>query len=188
MLKSMTTAIRLSLVLMLLCGVIYPLVTTVVAQAVFHKEANGSLIESNGKVIGSQLLAQSFDSPQLFHPRASAAKYEGTASAGSNQAVASSEYAKQMAAQIDRLKKENPGLRTIPADLVTTSGSGFDPDLSPEGAKAQMPRISRETGISERQLGLLIDEYTQTRQFGILGEPRVNVLELNLELLRQMKK
>lgn len=187
MLKSVFTAVRLSLVLMLICGIIYPLVTTGVAQAVFHKEANGSLALSDGKVIGSELLAQSFNSPQYFHPRASTAKYDAAASAGSNLAVASPEYAGQMEDQIKAIREDNPGLQSIPADLVTSSGSGLDPDLSPEGARAQIPRISRETGISSRQLDLLIEQHTIARQFGIFGEPRVNVLELNRALMGQMR-
>lgn len=185
--KSVFIAIRVSLFFMIICGLIYPLATTGVAQVLFPKQANGSLIESKGVVIGSELLAQDFESPKLFHPRASAAKYDPTASAGSNLAVASSDYAQGIADQINVLKKENPQLTDIPADLVTVSGSGFDPDLSPEGAKAQVPRISKETGISEKKLGDLVDQLTQSRQLGIFGEPRVNVLELNRELLKQVK-
>jgi K+-transporting ATPase ATPase C chain len=185
--KSVFIAIRVSLLFLLICGLIYPLVTTGVAQALFPKQANGSLIESGGVVIGSELLAQNFESPKLFHPRESAAKYDPTASAGSNTAVASSDYAQAIADKIDALKKDNPNLTDIPADLVTVSGSGFDPDLSPEGAKAQVPRISKETGISEKYLGDLVDQLTKTRQLGIFGEPRVNVTELNMELLKQVR-
>ncbi|GIP21027.1 potassium-transporting ATPase subunit KdpC [Paenibacillus sp. J22TS3] len=187
MLKSVTIAIRLSLVLMLICGVVYPLVTTGVAQAVFHDKANGSLVESGGKVIGSELLGQKFDSPKWFHSRPSAGDYDAAASTGSNRAVASSEYAKEMKEKIASLYKENPGLQSVPADLVTASGSGLDPDLSPEGAKAQIPRVSKETGISEQQLNRLIDDHTTGRQLGVFGEPRVNVLELNQALLSEMK-
>ncbi|WP_261381380.1 potassium-transporting ATPase subunit KdpC [Paenibacillus cremeus] len=182
------TAIRSSVVLMLLCGLIYPLVTTGVAQALFPKQADGSLIESGGQIVGSELLAQGVDSPKLFHPRVSNAKYDPTASAGSNMAIASDDYVQGIADQIDELKKDNPKLTDIPADLVTVSGSGFDPDLSPEAAKAQMPRISRETGISEQQLAQLVDAHTKGRQMGIFGEPRVNVTELNLELIKQVKR
>lgn len=185
--KMILTAIRVSVVLMLICGLIYPLVTTGFAQVMFPNQANGSLIEANGTVIGSELLAQNFESPKLFHPRASAAKYDPTASAGSNTAVASDDYVKSVADQIDALKKENPNLKDIPADLVTGSGSGFDPDLSPEAAKAQVPRISGETGMSEKALNQLIDSVTKNRQLGVFGEPRVNVMELNLELLKQIK-
>lgn len=185
--KSVITAVRVSLLFMIVCGLIYPLATTGVAQVLFPKQANGSLIESSGTVIGSESLAQSFESPKLFHPRASAARYDPTASSGSNTVVASSDYAAAMSEKIDALKSENPGLTDIPADLVTVSGSGFDPDLSPEGAKAQVPRISKETGISEGKLNDLVDQLSKTRQLGIFGEPRVNVTELNMELLKQVK-
>ncbi|MEC0226135.1 potassium-transporting ATPase subunit KdpC [Paenibacillus alba] len=185
--KSVFIAIRVSIVFMIVCGLIYPLATTGVAQLLFSKQANGSLIESGGTVIGSELLAQGFESPKLFHPRASAANYDPTASSGSNMAVASSDYAAAMAEKIDALKKENPALTDIPADVVTVSGSGFDPDLSPEGAKAQVPRISKETGIAERSLNDLVDRFTKARQLGLFGEPRVNVTELNIELLKQVK-
>lgn len=185
--KNTLTAIRVSLVLMLVCGIIYPLVTTGIAQTIFPKQADGSLIQLNGKVIGSELLAQNVESPKLFHPRASAAKYDPTASAGSNKAVASQDYVNGIADQIDALKKDNPTIKDIPADLVTGSGSGFDPDLTPEAAKAQVPRISRETGLSEQQLNQFIDSHTKNRQLGIFGEPRVNVTELNLALLKQVK-
>lgn len=185
--KSVFVAIRVSILFMIVCGLIYPLVTTGVAQVLFPKQADGSLIESGGTVIGSELLAQGFESPKLFHPRVSTAKYDPTASSGSNTAVASSDYAASLAEKIDALKQENPSLTDIPADLVTMSGSGFDPDLSPEGAKAQVPRISKETGIAENVLNGLVDQFTKSRQLGILGEPRVNVTELNMELLKQVK-
>ncbi|NEW08318.1 potassium-transporting ATPase subunit KdpC [Paenibacillus sp. SYP-B3998] len=185
--KMILTAIRVSVVLMLICGLIYPLVTTGVAQVLFPKQANGSLIESGGALVGSELLAQNVESPKLFHPRASNAKYDPTSSAGSNTAVASEDYVKGIADQIEALKQENPKLKEVPADLVTVSGSGFDPDLSPDAARAQVPRISRESGIGEQQLHALIDTHTKSRQLGIFGEPRVNVTELNIELLKQSK-
>ncbi|MDD9267019.1 potassium-transporting ATPase subunit KdpC [Paenibacillus sp. GCM10023248] len=185
--KSVGIAIRISVLLMVVCGLIYPLVTTGVAQLLFPKQANGSLVEAGGTVAGSELLAQGFASPKLFHPRASAAGYNPAASSGSNMAVASSDYAAAMAEKVEAWKKENPALTDIPAELVTVSGSGFDPDLSPEGAKAQVPRISKETGIGERQLNELVDRLTKGRQLGVFGEPRVNVTELNMELLKQVK-
>lgn len=180
--------IRVSLVLMLLCGLGYPLVTTGAAQALFPRQADGSLIESSGGVIGSELLAQNVESPKLFQPRASNAKYDPTASAGSNRAVASEDYVQEIAGKIAQVKQENPSLTVIPADLVTVSGSGLDPDLSPEAAKAQMPRISRATGLSEATLQALVDAHVKGRQLGIFGEPRVNVTELNLALMKQMKE
>ncbi|WP_179874529.1 potassium-transporting ATPase subunit KdpC [Bacillus sp. AFS002410] len=181
--KSFMIAIRASIILLLICGFIYPLATTGVAQVIFPKQANGSLIETNGKVTGSKLLAQEFKGPEWFHSRASAARYNPTASAATNAAVASKEYIKATKNKINELKKDNNDLgNTIPADLVTTSGSGFDPDLSPEAVKAQVPRVAKATGLSEDQLITLINKHTKARQIGIFGEPRVNILELNLDL------
>jgi K+-transporting ATPase ATPase C chain len=185
--KLLWVAIRTSVVLLLICGFIYPLVTTGLAQVLFPKQANGSLVEANGVVQGSELLAQEFKSPKLFHSRASAAKYDPTSSAGSNQAIASGDYIKGIKVQVDAIKKENPALQDIPADLVTISGSGFDPDLSIEGARAQVLRISKETGLTEAVLNKMIDDTSQSRQLGVFGEPRVNVFQLNRELLKQVK-
>jgi K+-transporting ATPase ATPase C chain len=185
--KLLWIAIRTSVVLLLICGFIYPLVTTGLAQVLFPKQANGSLVEANGVVKGSELLAQEFKSPKLFHSRASAAGYNPTGSSGSNKAIASDDYIKAMKEQVDAVKLENPALQDIPADLVTTSGSGFDPDLSIAGAQAQVHRISQATGITESDLNKIIDQISQSRQLGIFGEPRVNVFELNRELLKQIK-
>lgn len=185
--KSLVIALRTSLLLMIICGLLYPLVTTGIAQVLFPKQANGSLIEHHGTVIGSEWIAQPFTSPGFFHPRASAADYDPRATAATNAAVASDEYLRDLGEKVNQLKKENPGLadREIPADLVTTSGSGLDPHLSPAAAKAQVPRISKETGIPEAELNALVDAHTKGRDLGIFGEPRVNVLELNLELLKR---
>lgn len=181
--KSLIVAIRASIVLLLICGFAYPLATTGVAQVIFPKQAEGSLVKTNGKVIGSELIAQEFKGPDWFHSRASAANYDPIASAATNAAVASKEYVKATKDKINELRKENNGLgKQIPADLVTTSGSGFDPDLSPEAVKAQVPRIAKATGISEDKLVSLINNHTKSRQLGIFGEPRVNILELNLDL------
>ncbi|WP_219835464.1 potassium-transporting ATPase subunit KdpC [Paenibacillus sp. R14(2021)] len=185
--KMLMTAIRVSLFFMLLCGLIYPLVTTGAAQLLFPMQANGSLMEEGGVVKGSELLAQSVETPKLFHPRDSGAKYDPTASAGSNRAVATADYVKEMGDKVAGVKKNDPSLTDIPADLVTASGSGFDPDLSPEAAKAQVPRISKETGMSADDLNKLIDNLAKGRQLGIFGEPRVNVNDLNTELLKQIK-
>jgi K+-transporting ATPase ATPase C chain len=185
--KLLWIALRTSVVLLLICGLIYPLVTTGIAQVLFPKQANGSLVEANGVVLGSELLAQEFVSPKLFHSRSSAASYNPTSSAGSNKAVASDDYIKAIKVQVDAIKQENPALQDIPADLVTTSGSGFDPDLSIEAAQAQVHRISQETGISESNLNKMIDDHSQSRQLGIFGEPRVNVFQLNRELLKKVK-
>ena len=185
--KSLFIALRASVVLMVVCGLLYPLATTGFANVLFPKQAEGSLLEDHNQVVGSELIAQNFQAPQFFHPRASAAKYDPKASAATQAAIASPDYVKSVQDQVQALKQENPNLHEIPADLVTTSGSGFDPDLSPEAAKAQVPRIAQATGLSEADLNKLIDEQTQTRQLGIFGEPRVNVLELNRELLKRTK-
>jgi K+-transporting ATPase ATPase C chain len=185
--KSFLVALRASLFLMILCGLIYPLATTAVAQVLFHKQAEGSLITQNGKVQGSELIAQGFKGPQWFQPRASAAKYDPTASAATNAAVASNDYIKTVQKDVNQVKKEDPNIgNSIPADLITTSGSGFDPDLTPEAAKAQVPRIAKARNVSEAQLQALINEHTKGRQLGIFGESRVNVLELNMAL-QQLK-
>ena len=185
--KSFLVALRASLFLMILCGLIYPLATTAVAQVLFHKQAEGSLITQNGKVQGSELIAQGFKGPQWFQPRASAAKYDPTASAATNAAVASNDYIKTVQKDVNQVKKDDPNIgNSIPADLVTTSGSGFDPDLTPEAAKAQVPIIAKARNVSEAQLQALINEHTKGRQLGIFGEPRVNVLELNMAL-QQLK-
>ncbi|MBM7656080.1 potassium-transporting ATPase subunit KdpC [Neobacillus cucumis] len=181
--RTIMTAIRTSVFLMILCGLIYPLVTTGFAQVLFPKQAEGSLVTQNGKIQGSELLAQGFNGPQWFHPRASAAKYDPTASAATNAAVASNAYVKTVSDKIEQIRKENPNIGdTIPDDLVTTSGSGFDPDLSPEAAKSQVPRITKTRGVSEDRILTLINEHTKGRSLGIFGEPRVNVLELNMAL------
>ncbi|MEH7590822.1 potassium-transporting ATPase subunit KdpC [Priestia megaterium] len=185
--RSFIVALRTAMVLMIICGLAYPLATTGVAQVLFPKQAEGSLIGKNGKIQGSELLAQDFKDPEWFHPRPSAAKYDSKASAATNAAVASKEYTKTVEDNINQLKNENQGIGSkVPADLVTTSGSGFDPDLSPEAAKSQVPRISKETGISQDQLLALIKKHQKERQLGIFGEPRVNVLELNMDL-QQLK-
>lgn len=187
--KSVWIALRTSIVLMLLCGLVYPLATTAFAQVLFLHQAEGSLVKVDGKIIGSELLAQEFTSPKLFHPRASAAKYDPTASAATNAAVAHPDYVKTVKESIDALRQENPTLGSnVPADLVTTSGSGFDPHLSPEAAQAQVPRIAKASGISEDELNRLIEEHTEGRQLGIFGEPRVNVLTLNQDLLSSTAK
>ncbi|MEH7414736.1 potassium-transporting ATPase subunit KdpC [Neobacillus drentensis] len=181
--KSFLVALRASLFLMILCGLIYPLATTAVAQVLFHKQAEGSLVTINGKVQGSELIAQGFKGQQWFQPRASAAKYDPTASAATNADVASNDYVKTVKNNVNQVKKEDPNIRnSIPADLVTKSGSGFDPDLSPEAAKAQVPRIAKARGVSEDRIQALINEYTKGRSLGIFGEPRVKVLDLNIAL------
>jgi K+-transporting ATPase ATPase C chain len=187
--KSFFTSLRASLLLLIICGLLYPLATTGIAQVLFPKQAKGSLIEREGQLIGSALLAQEFTSPDLFHPRPSAANYDPKASAATNAAVSSEDYSRQIAERVNRLKQEEGAMatRAIPADLVTESGSGLDPHLSPAAARAQVSRIARETGISEAELNALIDHHTKGRQLGIFGEQRVNILELNLDLLQRIR-
>ncbi|MCY7502795.1 potassium-transporting ATPase subunit KdpC [Bacillus sp. FSL K6-4563] len=181
--KSIIIALRTSIVFMILCGLVYPLATTGVAQVLFHKQAEGSLVIHNGKVEGSELLAQDFKGAQWFHPRLSAAKYDPTASAATNSAVASKEYIKKAEKNIEQLRGENRNIGSkIPPDLITTSGSGLDPDLSPEAAELQVPRIFKATGIAPDQLIALIKKNQKDRQLGLFGEPRVNILELNIQL------
>lgn len=179
------TAIRFTLIATLLLGVGYPLLVTALASLLFPHQAGGSLIERNGQVVGSELLAQGFASDRYFHPRPSAAGsgYDATASGGSNLAQSNAKLVQREQADIDRLQKENPGT-AVPVDLVTTSGSGLDPDITPEAARFQAPRIARTRGLSEETVQQLIALHVTSRQFGLLGEPRVNVLELNLDLDR----
>ncbi len=186
--KSMIIALRTSIVFMILCGLVYPLAATGVAQALFHKQAEGSLVIYNGRVAGSELLAQDFKGAQWFHPRLSAAKYDPTASAATNSAVASKEYMKIVEKKIQQVRDENQNIGSkIPPDLITTSGSGLDPDLSPEAAELQVPRIFKATGIAPDQLISLIKMNQKGRQLGLFGEPRVNILELNIEIEKFIK-
>lgn len=177
------TSIRFTIITTLLLGIGYPLVVTGLAQLLMPHQANGSLIEKNGSVIGSSLLAQGFTSDRYFHPRPSAAGngYDATSSGGSNLAQSSAKLVQRMQGDIDKLAKENPGT-PVPIDLVTTSGSGLDPDITPDAAYFQAPRIARTRNLTESQVRALIAQHITGRQFGILGEPRVNVLALNLDL------
>jgi potassium-transporting ATPase KdpC subunit len=166
-----------------LCGIAYPLLVTGIASVLFPHQAAGSLILKDGKVIGSELLAQSFTADRYFHPRPSAAGngYDATASGGSNLAQSNAKLVQRIQGDIDKLSKENPG-KPVPIDLVTTSGSGLDPDITPDAAYFQAPRVARARGLSEDQVRQLIAQHITGRQLGLLGEPRVNVLALNLDL------
>ncbi len=177
------TSIRYTLVTTLLLGLGYPLLLTGIAEFVFPHRANGSLILRNGQVIGSELIAQSFTSDRYFHPRPSAAGngYDATSSGGSNLAQSNAKLAQRIQGDIDKLEKENPG-KPVPIDMVTTSGSGLDPDITPDNAYFQAPRVARARGLSEAVVRSLIEKHTEQRTLGLLGEPRVNVLELNLDL------
>jgi K+-transporting ATPase ATPase C chain len=177
------TSLRYTLLLTVLLGLAYPLAITGVAGLLFPRRAAGSLLLKNGQVVGSELLAQSFTSEGYFHPRPSAAGsgYDATSSGGSNLAQSSKTLVDRIQGSIDQLAKQNPG-RPVPIDLVTTSASGLDPEISPESALYQLPRVAQARHLSEAQLRALIQDHTSGRQLGLLGEPRVNVLALNLDL------
>ena len=177
------TSIRFTLVTAILFGLGYPLLVTGLAGLIFPHKAAGSLILKDGTVIGSRLLAQSFTSDRYFHPRPSAAGngYDATASGGSNLAQSNKTLVDRIQGSIDKLAAENPG-KPVPIDLVTTSASGLDPDITPDSAWFQAPRVAKARGLSEESIRRLIAQDTTTRQFGLLGEPRVNVLALNLDL------
>ena len=177
------TSIRFTLVTAILLGIGYPLVVTGIAGVVFPHKAAGSLILKNGQVIGSELLAQSFTSDRYFHPRPSAAGngYDATSSGGSNLAQSNAKLVTRIQGDIDKLAAPNPG-KPVPIDMVTTSGSGLDPDITPDNANYQAPRVAKARGLTEDRVRQLIEQHTAGRTFGLLGEPRVNVLELNLDL------
>jgi K+-transporting ATPase ATPase C chain len=166
-----------------LLGIAYPVVITGAAQLLFPHKASGSLIERSGQVVGSELLAQSFTSDKYFHPRPTAAGngYDATSSGGSNLAQSNKALVDRIQGSIDTLAKENPG-KPVPIDLVTTSGSGLDPDITPDAADFQIPRIAKARNLSQEAVRQLVDAHTSPRQLGVLGEPRVNVLLLNLDL------
>ena len=177
------TAILFTLVTTLLFGIIYPLVMTGIAGLLFPHQANGSLILQNGQVIGSELIAQSFTSDKYFHPRPSAAGngYDATSSSGTNLAQSHAKLATRIQGDIDALQKQNPG-KPVPIDMVTMSASGLDPDVTPDNAFYQVSRVAKARGISEDKIRELISQHVAQRQLGLFGEPRVNVLELNLAL------
>ncbi len=182
------TSIRFTVVTTVLVGIAYPLLVTGIAKAVFPHKAAGSLILKDGVVIGSELLAQSFTSDKYFHPRPSAAGngYDATSSGASNLAQSNKTLVDRIQGSIDKLSTENPG-KPVPIDLVTTSGSGLDPDITPDAAFFQVPRVAKARGLSEDSLRQLIDDHITKRQLGVLGEPRVNVLDLNLDLDKMAK-
>ena len=177
------TSIRFTLLATVLLGLGYPLLVTGIAAVLLPHKAAGSLILKDGKVIGSELLAQSFTSDRYFHSRPSAAGngYDATASGGSNLAQSNAKLVQRIQGDIDKLAAENPG-KLVPIDLVTTSGSGLDPDITPDAAFYQVHRVAKTRGLGEDRVHQLIDSHISGRQLGLLGEPRVNVLELNLDL------
>ena len=192
MIRNAARAIRATVALAVLTGLLYPLVMTGVAQVAFRSKADGSLIHADGRTVGSSLIGQAWTGPQWFYgrPSATSTPYDASASSGSNLGPLSRPLAEDVRARIDAiLKIEGPyhqGLvaSDIPVDLVTSSASGLDPDISPGAARFQAPRIAAVRGISLATVVKLIDQHTESRTLGVLGEPRVNVLELNLALER----
>jgi K+-transporting ATPase ATPase C chain len=183
--RDLLTALLMTLVTTVLFGLAYPLVITGLAQVIFPENANGQLIRgADGAVRGSRLIAQPFVSPGYFRSRPSAAGangYDAAGSSGSNLGPMNPQLIDRVNADLAKLQLENTGKR-VPVDLVTTSGSGLDPHISPAAAEFQVPRVARERGMSEDELRQIVSTHTEGRQFGFLGEPRVNVLELNLAL------
>lgn len=182
--KNLITSALIILVFTITLGGIYPLVVWGIGQLVFPHQANGSLITNErGEIVGSELIGQNFTGAGYFHSRPSAAGngYDAGASSGSNLGPTSQKLIDRVKTDAKTLQAENPNIK-VPADLVTTSASGLDPHISPEAAEFQIPRVAKERGISETDLRQIVVKFTEGRQFGIFGEPRVNVLKLNLEL------
>lgn len=187
--KNLITAVLMTIVTTILLGLVYPLVVTGVAQVMFPDKANGQLIKrDDGTVVGSRLIGQPFSAPGYFRSRpsaAGAAGYDAGASSGSNLGPTNQKLIERISADAEKLQGENPGAQ-VPVDLVTTSGSGLDPHISPAAAEFQLPRVARERRVGEEELRRIVAAHMRGRQFGFLGEPTVNVLELNLELDRRM--
>lgn len=206
--KMLQKSIRLTAVLMIICGIIYPLFITGVGQVFFHKQANGNMITVNGKEVGSELIGQNFTDPRFFRGRVSSVNYNtytkgdlkpdksgkvtysGVASGSQNLAPSNKVLQDRVKKDMNDFLKTHPGVKKedIPTDLLTSSGSGLDPDISPEAAKIQIPEVSKATGISKASIQKIVNKYTQGKTFGILGEPRVNVLKVNLEIASILNK
>lgn len=184
--RNLVIAILMTIVTTVLLGIAYPLAITAIAQVVFPNEANGQLVERNGVVIGSRIIGQGFSQPGYFRPRPSATStpYDAAKSAGSQLGPTNRKLVDAVRANVEAARKENPNA-PVPIDLVTTSASGFDPHISPAAAEFQVPRVARERGLSEADVRRIVAANTEGRQLGFLGEPRLNVLELNLALDRE---
>jgi len=182
----MAPAFRLMLIMTVLTGLVYPGIVTALCQILFPKQANGSLVKVGGRIVGSSLIGQSFTRPEYFHPRPSAAGsdgYDPTASGGSNYGPTNQKLIDRVQASVEQFRKENPEYTgPIPADLLTASGSGLDPEISPAAAEAQAARIAQARHMTVEQVRRLIAAHTHAPDLGLLGEPRVNVLGLNLAL------
>ena len=205
--KMLLKAITVSLALLLICGIIYPLAMTGISQLMFHKQANGSIIEYKGKPVGSELLGQAFSDPRFFHGRVSAYNYNtykladtkpdkngkiaytGVGSGSANLAPSNPALVDRVKKDINTFLKAHPGVKkeNIPTDLLTSSGSGLDPHISPQSAEIQIPAVSEATRISILELEKIVKKYTEGRQLGIFGEPRVNILKVNLEIANRIK-
>jgi len=181
--KEMKPAILITFVLTIITGIMYPLAVTGLAQTLFRKQANGSLIERNGKVIGSEIIGQNFAKPEYFHPRPSQNSYDAANSGGSNLGPTNPALNDRLTKDAAQFHKDNPDFTgPIPADAITTSASGLDPEISPANALAQAARVAKARGAALETVQSLIAAHTSQRDLGVLGEPRVNVLELNLAL------
>ena len=181
--KNLITAVLMTIATTVLLGIVYPLVVTGLAQVLFPKKANGELIEANGKLVGSHLIGQAFSGPTYFHSRLSSAGngYDATASNGSQLGPTNHQLIDRVKADVATFQAGNPGT-PVPIDLVTSSASGLDPDITPAAAEFQVPRVAKQRGLSEERVREVVRQHTEQRQLGFLGEPRVNVLELNLAL------
>lgn len=192
MLRQLAPALRMTVLLTVLTGLIYPCVITGLCQVLFRNQANGSLVVRNGQIVGSLLLGQNFTRPEYFHPRPSAAGnggYDPTASGGSNLGPTSQKLYDRVRASAEQFRKDNPDYTgPIPADALTASGSGLDPQISIANADAQAARVAKARGANTSHIDKLIAAATERRSLGFLGEPGVNVLKLNLELDRQIPK
>lgn len=206
--KMLQKALRLSIVLMIICGIIYPLFITAVGQTFFHRQANGSMVTVKNKEVGSELIGQNFTDPRFFKGRISSVNYNtyvkedtkpdkngkiaysGVASGSQNLAPSNKVLQDRVKKDMTDFLKTHPGIKRedIPADLLTSSGSGLDPDISAEAAEIQIPAVSKASGISQKNIQKIVNKYTERKTFGILGEPRVNVLKVNIEIASILKE